>query len=99
MAENKQRGFVEIELNGEVKRLRYTLNSLAILEEKLGVKMSKLNDVEMGMREIRSFLWVGLIHEDKGLTEEEVGDWVDVDLMDYISEKIGEAFKAGTRKN
>lgn len=96
---NRKRGFVEIELDGKERKLRYSLNALAELEDKLGIPLSELNEVNMGMKQIRAFLWAGLIHENPELTEREVGDMVDFDNMEYISEKIGEAFKTATRKN
>lgn len=95
---NKQRGYVKITLDKE-RNLRYTLNSLAELEDVLGVPLSELENVHMGMKQVRAFLWAGLIHEDKDLTLEKVGDMVDMDNMNEINEKITEAFKAGTAKN
>lgn len=96
---NKKRGFVEIELDGKVRKLRYTLNALAELEDRLEISLAELSDAKMGMKQIRAFLWAGLIHENEGLTESEVGEMVDFENMEYISEKIGEAFKGSTRKN
>ncbi|MFA4885450.1 MAG: hypothetical protein WC601_06720 [Desulfotomaculaceae bacterium] len=95
---NKNRGYVEIELD-KVRTLRYNLNALAELEDKIGVPLSALNNLSMGMKQIRAFLWAGLIHEDPDLDEKTVGELVDVDTMDYISQKIGEAFQGATRKN
>ena len=78
---------------------RYDLNALAEIEEKLGVKLDQLDKVQMGVKELRTFLWAGLIHEDDNLTEREVGGMVDFDNMELINEKITEAFQAATGKN
>lgn len=95
---NKQRGLVEIELDKK-RTLRYTLNALAELEDVLGVPLSELEGVQMGMKQVRAFLWAGLIHEDKELTLEQVGDMVDFENMKEVNDKITEAFKAATAKN
>lgn len=95
---NKQRGFVTIELDKE-RKLRYTLNALAEIEERLGVPLDELDKVTMGIKQLRVFLWAGLLHEDKNLTEIEVGDMVDFENLEYVNSKITEAFQAASGKN
>jgi hypothetical protein len=95
---NKQKGYVEVDLDKK-RKLKYDLNSLAEIEDKLGVTIAKLGEVEMGAKQIRVFLWAGLIHEDENITEREVGGLVNFENMEYINDKIGEAFALGTGKN
>ncbi|MBC9785502.1 hypothetical protein H1S01_13425 [Heliobacterium chlorum] len=95
---NKQRGFVDIDLD-RPRKLRYTLNALAEIEDKLGVTVTKLSEVTLGIKSIRTFLWAGLIHEDANLNEKDVGSWVDFDNIEYVQAKIAEAFETATRKN
>ncbi|MBC9786294.1 hypothetical protein H1S01_17690 [Heliobacterium chlorum] len=95
---NKQRGIVDIVLD-KPRKLRYTLNALAEIEDKLGVSVTELNGANLGMKAIRTFLWAGLAHEDEDLTEREVGEMVDFDNFAHVQEKIAEAFELGTRKN
>lgn len=95
---NKQRGFVEIQLDKK-RTLRYTLNALAELEDRLGVSVSELANVAMGMKQIRAFLWTGLLHEDPDITEQEVGNLVDFENMEYVSKKITEAFTSSTKNS
>lgn len=95
---NKQRGYVEIKLD-KLRRLRYTMNALAEIENKLGMPVSELDSAKLGVKEVRTILWAGLIHEDKDLTEEQVGDMVDLDNFEEVQKKIAEAFEAATRKN
>ncbi len=94
---NKERGYVEIELGGRNMTLRYTLNSLAEIEDKMGVALSEMSKVTMGMKTVRTLLWAGLIHE--GLTEIEVGDMVDFDNMEYVQKQIAQSFESATGKN
>lgn len=86
---------VGIELNGRRRTLRYDLNALALLEEKLGRSISQLDDVEMGIRSIRALIWAGLQHDDPDLTEQDVGAWIGpggVSITDAMM-KVGEALK------
>lgn len=95
---NKHRGIVEIELD-KVRHLRYTMNALAEIEDKLGVTIEKIGEVEMTVKAVRVILWAGLIHEDEALTEREVGNMVDMENFFYVQEKIAEAFAGGQPKN
>ena len=96
---NKHRGLVEIELD-KTRQIRFTLNALAELEDKLGVPLTELEGLTMGVKQIRTFLWAGLLHEEPELSEQAVGNMVDFDNIEYINEKINEAFQRATqRKN
>jgi len=91
---NQARGEIKIVLDKE-RVLKFTLNSLIKLKE-LGVDVTKLGEgVELS--QIRALLWAGLIHEDKEITEEYIGDYVTMDNLTEISEAIGEAFKQGKK--
>ncbi len=94
---NKQRHLVELELGDKTYTMHYTLNSLAEIEDCLGVPLAELGKVQMGMKAVRVMLWAGLIHE--GLTEKEVGSMVDFGNFEYVQEKLAEAFEVATRKN
>lgn len=95
---NKQKKVVAVELD-KVRELRFTLNSLAEIEDRLGVPLSKMSEVELGIKSIRTMLWAGLIHEDAELTETEVGNMVDFTNLEYAQEKVAEAFSLATEKN
>lgn len=95
---NRQKKVVALTLD-KPRTLRFTLNSLAEIEDRLGVPLTKMAEVELGIKSIRTMLWAGLIHEDKQVTEEEVGDLVDFENLEYVQEKVAEAFTAATEKN
>ncbi|MCW2279109.1 hypothetical protein [Heliophilum fasciatum] len=95
---NKHKALVEIVLD-KPRTLRYDLNALAEMEAKLGVSLQELDQLTMGVKQLRTFLWAGLIHEDPTLTEHEVGGWVDMDTLSMVNEKITEAFQLATGKN
>lgn len=96
---NKQKALVEVELGGEKRTLRFTLNSLAEIEDKLGVPLSKLSEVELGVKTVRTMLWAALIHEDEEITEKQVGNMVDFENLEYVQNKVSEAFALATAKN
>jgi hypothetical protein len=88
---NMHRGFVQIELD-RVRNLRYTMNALAEIEDILGVPLSELENIKMSIKNVRVILWAGLIHEDPTLTQEEVGNWVDLGNFKEVQEKVAQAF-------
>jgi hypothetical protein len=88
---NKQRGMVKVQLD-KMRNLRYTMNALAEIEDQLGVPLSEMGEIKMTIKNVRVILWSGLIHEDPELTQEEVGNMVDLENMQEVQEKIAEAF-------
>lgn len=81
---------IEIQLDKK-RNLRYTLNSFRILEKQFGISVDKLGE-NITMETIQALLYVGLIHEDKKLTFEAVGDMVDFGNLPDVNQKISEAF-------
>ncbi|MTV50090.1 hypothetical protein GJ688_14025 [Heliobacillus mobilis] len=95
---NKHKSLVEITLD-KPRKLRYDLNALAELEDKLGVSLQELDQLAMGVKQLRVFLWAGLVHEDPGLSEIDVGAFVDLENLGEVNQKITEAFQLATGKN
>jgi hypothetical protein len=90
---NKERGEVKVTLDKE-RTLKFTLNSLVYAEEN-GVdiqNMSKGGSVKL--KDLRTLLFAGLMHEDKELTAEAVGDLIDVAELAPISEALNKAFSS-----
>ena len=99
---------VTLELGGRARRLKYDLNAIAEIGERLGitVRLSNLGgdllERELPLKAVRTILWAGLVHEDPDLTEEKVGSWVDQDNLQEVMERffglfggIGEAVMEG----
>lgn len=83
--------FVMIELD-KPRRIRFDTNALCEVEEYLKKPLSSIDyQKELGIKELRLLLWIGLKHEDKTLTLQKVGELMD--LADYgeIGAKIAEA--------
>lgn len=92
---NKHRGQVDIELD-KPRVVKYDLNAFAEIEDRFNVPVSKIGEIEMGLKQVRTLLWAGLIHEDEALTEKQVGALVDFSNLEYVNQKIVEAFSNAT---
>lgn len=95
---NKQRGFVEIELDKK-RRLKFNMNALTELEDVLGMPITGLSDQKVGMKELRAMLWAGLLHDDPDLSLREAGDLIELENLQEISEKVTEAMTIAFPKN
>lgn len=81
---------VQITLDKE-RNLYFNLNSFRILEKEFGIQLEKLGE-NISLETIQALLYVGLRHEDKTLTFEEVGEMVDFGNMADVNEKLTKAF-------
>ena len=72
----------------------FDLNALAELEEKYGSLDDAFGMMQKGsIKATRTMLWAGLLHEDEGLSERDVGKLIDVahlgDILDAITQAMG----------
>jgi hypothetical protein len=73
---------VSIELGKRERNLRYDYNALCDLEEKAKVGIPKLMDEYAGFNTLRLLIWAGNKHENRGLTLDMVGLWIQEYLQD-----------------
>ena len=79
-----------ITLGGKERVLRYDLNSIAEIGERLNITIrlshiqEDLLDRPMPLGALRTLLWAGLIHAEPDLTETVVGGWVDTDNVGEV---------------
>jgi hypothetical protein len=103
---NPHRGEYTAEINGETRVLRFSLNKLANLQEKLGVKsinevVSDLNDLSFAS--LRYLIWLAVNEQDPetkewtGPSEWEVGEWeLDMEsLSEHLRNALALAFRGG----
>jgi len=77
-----------IELGGKERNIRFDSNSICELEEKAGMGIpALLSESNMGFNTLRLLLWAGCRHENKGLTLDMIGIW-----MERYFEQEGEEF-------
>ena len=82
---NKARGYTEIKLGGHTRELRFRSHEIAVLEERLGVGITKiLSEDQLGLRVLREAIMVGVAHEFAGkkgkearLSPQKVSRWID----------------------
>lgn len=92
---------VFITLGGKERRLRYDINAAAEMEELLGGRSLLFilgNPASAGFSVLRTLLWGGLKHAEKGLTLQRVGLLMQEYLetggsLETISEIIGQAVR------
>lgn len=95
---NKQRGFVSVKLDKQ-RKLKYTFNAFCELEDVLGRSLSELGD-SFKMKDLRSLLWAGLLHENEDLTLIEAGKLIDeAESIQSLSEDITEAIQLAMGEN
>ena len=73
------------------RTLKYTLNSLIKFEKLTGKSVTEIGE-NMSMEVILALLYVGLIHEDKKLTIEKLGDMITIDKFFEINDVVTSAF-------
>lgn len=84
------------------RNLAYPIMSLIKLKKDFGIQLKDLQDEEKAqdMETILAVIYVGLIHEDKELTFDELGYMIDVTELPEISSKLSEVFAGmNTEKN
>jgi len=83
--------FVDIG-DGVERKLRYTLNSFALIEEKYGTIDKAMEILKSGsIAAVRFALWAGLVHEDENLSEHYVGNQIDLSDLEDLAEKMNKA--------
>lgn len=87
---------IKITLNDGVERtIKFTLNALAELEDRYGSVDEAFKQLDNNsIKAVRCILWAGLIHEDPELTEQQVGNLIDIQYMQELMTSLGEAFDA-----
>ena len=82
--------------DGSAHEILFTLNALALLEEKYGDIDAAFEKLDKGsFLAIRYMLWAALQHEENPLTEDEVGKNIDINSLSDISGLLTEAVENG----
>jgi len=84
-----RRAPVTITLDKE-RSLRYDLNAMCTVEELTGESLTDLMR-KPTIKNIRSVIWAGLIHEDPAITQVEVGGWIELAELQHIIKQIHKA--------
>jgi hypothetical protein len=78
-----------ITLNDKDYKLKYTLSSFAMMEDRYGNVDAAMDAMNKGsFKAIIFMLYIGLVSSDKSVTEEFVGDTIEIQDMTEIAEKM-----------
>lgn len=78
--------------DGVEREICFTLNAMAELEDKYGSVDDAFKKLDEGsIKAARFILWAGLLHTEEGLTEQQVGNLIDLDLLNGIMESMSAA--------
>lgn len=84
---------VDIQLD-KPRKILYDFNSLVLIEEQVGIGFNDfIQNWKPNLKTIRIVLWAGLVHEDSGLTLDQVGKIIPVARMGEVSTKVTEAMR------
>ena len=85
---------IKITLNDGVERtIKFTLNALAEREDRYGSVDEAFKQLDNNsIKAVRCILWAGLIHEDPELTEQQVGNLIDIQYMQELMASLNDAF-------
>ena len=77
--------------DGIEREIKFTLNAMAEMEDKYGSVEAAFEALDKGsIKAARFVLWTGLMHA--GLSEQQVGELIDVQCLSDIMSKVEEAF-------
>ena len=70
------KAYIPVELD-KVRNLRYNMRAISLVEETLGKPIAEINLNKLSIKQLATFVWAGLYHEDKDLTPDSVMDLID----------------------
>lgn len=95
---NVPRKSVPLEVGDRTYQLRYTTNSLIEIEEQTGLTIQELGqkflEGKVGLRDMRIFVWAGILHQHDDFTLAEAGHIIDEVGISEVATKAAEAFQA-----
>lgn len=78
--------------DGVERELRFTLNAMAEMEDRYGSVDAAFEALDSNsIKAVRFVLWAGLLHTEEGLTEMQVGNLIDIQLMNELMSTVTEA--------
>jgi hypothetical protein len=89
---------VTVNIEGTEKELRFDLNAYANIEEQLCTPIpNAFAMLDSGsLKAMRAFIWAGLLHQDKNLKIEEIGQITNLEgIMDAVSQAIEASMPKG----
>lgn len=80
--------------DGVAREIRFTLNAMAELEDKYGSVDAAFEKLNAGsIKAARFIMWAGLLHNEEKLSEQQVGDLIDMQCLNDIMESVSGALE------
>ncbi len=92
--------YVEVELGGSIRRLRFDFNAIIDLEEYFGKGIGAImSEEQVGFRVMRALYWAGLKSYNRRVNIEQVGIWLQEEIengkaLDELFEPVTKALQA-----
>ena len=87
-------------IDGVEREIRFTLNAMAELEDRYGSVAGAFEALEQNSAKAARFiLWAGLMHSDEGLTEQQVGNLIDIAYLQNIMDTMSDALSEDSPKD
>ena len=94
MSSNSSRGETTVTIGGRERVVRLRTNQIAQLEDLTGKGIMRLmSEDAIGIKLLRDALFVGLLHDERKLTPNKVGNWLD-DYEGELADLISTVFEA-----
>lgn len=90
---NKANPLVPIQLD-KPRHLKLSLNAMIKFQEETGKSLKDGTLEDVTLEDLRALLWACLLHEDKTLTLDEVGEMVDMTTIFLIEASLNAAMEA-----
>lgn len=86
--------------DGIEREIRFTLNAMAELEDRYGSVQAAFEALDNNsIKAARCVLWAGLLHSDEGLTEQQVGNLIDINCLNSLMETMAQAISEDNPSN
>lgn len=91
--------YIEVELDGKTRLLRFDYNTVCDIEERFGKGIAAIfTQEQVGFNVVRLFYWAGLKWKDRGLTVDRVGQMLHSEIaggqkLDELLQPIMRALK------
>lgn len=79
------------------RNFKFGMKAISLIEKKFKKPIAKVDVASLTMEETATFIWAGLVHEDRGLTPDKVMDLIDDHssipaVMEVMTEALNGSF-------
>lgn len=84
----------------KMRNFRYGMKALELIEDTLGMPISKVDFNSLTMKQLKVVIWAGLVHEDQSLKPDDVFELIDeYSDLDTVTGSMAKAIEEAFGKN